>query len=833
MQRACVVVAVLVLAVGLRPASARNTDRSRTKHEQGPNPVLILDGTTVHTVGELQMHFINWGEWGSRPNTGQPYSLQPSAQWPAGSGVEYLFSGGLWIGALRNGLPAVSTAAFENEYRPRPDPRDTVYRARIGDENGNRPPSIDADDDQDGSIDEDPLDGYDNDLDGLIDEDFGAISNQMFAMRYVDNEPVSREIYPEHNPLNLAIRQESYQWDSDRFDDFIAIEYQITNIGDDILEDVYIGMFVDGDAGPRDRSNYWKDDLVAIRSLGNVCTDLGPALLSDIAYTYDADGDDGRTEGLFGLMFLGHDTHPGSRAPSSVGISSYHYFSGTQPFSLGGDPTNDFERYEIMAQTTSRAEPQFPRDFRMMVSAGPFRWLDPGETTTVQFAFVMGGSEEELYTNAASAQVLFDGAYFDLDRDPLTGIAGREHAVFGPATSVFIDSCRKQFQFETGCDVERADRIFNKPWPFVPEGDVLWINSDCERECAIKWICGYTEEDSLSFRSGVGGNESQVNWIVNTPPPSPNTRFDDHAADGVVIYWDDSSEQTRDPKTQVLDFEGYQVWRADEWARPLGTSKTTGPPTDLWSALFQMDIKNGFGEETGLDKFLYDPLTKILSKTQKRDFINTIKEHLTAYPEDEPPCPQGVDDAVCDTLQAMARYELELPGGRRYYHFTDTRVHLGRPYFFAVVAFDHGFNQAGQKALGMSGDPAGSFFYVEPKSAAQPVETFNAEEIYVVPNPVTRESLEPWSLGPTNTDPTGDKVEFRNLPRTRGTIRVYTLAGDLVESLPFDGGGGNGTVEWDLISRNGQSIASGIYLYSVDFDDDRFSRVIKKFVVIR
>ena len=41
--------------------------------------------------------------------------------------------------------------------------------------------------------------------------------------------------------------------------------------------------------------------------------------------------------------------------------------------------------------------------------------------------------------------------------------------------------------------------------------------------------------------------------------------------------------------------------------------------------------------------------------------------------------------------------------------------------------------------------------------------------------------MEGWTLLPTNEDPTGVKVEFRNLPKSRGVIRVYTLAGDLVE----------------------------------------------------
>jgi hypothetical protein len=88
-------------------------------------------------------------------------------------------------------------------------------------------------------------------------------------------------------------------------------------------------------------------------------------------------------------------------------------------------------------------------------------------------------------------------------------------------------------------------------------------------------------------------------------------------------------------------------------------------------------------------------------------------------------------------------------------------------------------------------------------------------------------------LSPNNEDPTGIKVEFRNLPRSKGKIRVYTLAGDLVEEILYDGTTGVGTAAWDLVSRNGQDVASGVYLYSVEADDSNFDRFIGKFVVIR
>lgn len=784
------------------------------------------------------MHFLNWGEWGSRPGTATPYSNAPSAQWPAGSGIEYLFSAGLWVGAIRNGVPAVSTAAFENEFRPKQDPRDRVYRTVQGARNGRTYPSPRADDDGDGTVDEDYLDGYDNDNDGLIDEDFGAVSSQMMTCTYRDNMPVARQIYPQHNPLNLFVRQESYQWDGDRFDDFIGIRYDITNVGDDILQDIYVGMFVDGDAGRRDRSRYWEDDLVGFASVPIVCTDLEPVAF-DLAYTYDADGDDGDVTGRFGVMFLDHPTDERElEAPYDVGITTFAYFSGRQTYSFGGDPTNDFERYELMASNKRQRVPDQPRDYRMLVSSGPFYELLPGETMTIEMAFVAGEGNEGIVANAANAMSAYNGSWFDIDGFRKTGVEGQETLVVGPATSVWQDSCRKQkSQFDSGCDIERIDNDrFLKPLPYLPPGQHIWVNSDCVRECWRKFGCGYLEEDSLKFRTGVAGREHQVHWILTSPPPGPRMRIDDHARDGVVVYWDDFSESTPDPKTQLIDFEGYQVWRADNWTRPLGTSENTGPPEELWGALLQVDIINQFGEDTGIDQLRYEPLVHSMSAADKRHYLDDMEDFLSQNPNADPPCPPGVSIDECDTLRALARYDLGLPEGRHYYRYADKSVHVGRPYFYGVVAFDHTPEAiSGVPGLqpGSAGDPSANFLFVEPRGAAQAYGKYDENEIYVVPNPATGQSMAGWALAPNNEDPTGLKIEFRNMPPARGTIRVYTIAGDLVKEIYFDAVANGGSVRWDLVSRNGQDIASGVYIYAIEFEGGQYDRVIKKFTVIR
>jgi len=157
------------------------------------------------------------------------------------------------------------------------------------------------------------------------------------------------------------------------------------------------------------------------------------------------------------------------------------------------------------------------------------------------------------------------------------------------------------------------------------------------------------------------------------------------------------------------------------------------------------------------------------------------------------------------------------------------------PLFYAVTATDHVVQSGRAVGPGLAGDPAGNFQYATMTSTALPAERADqaAQEIYVVPNPATPASMAPWQLNPNNSDPTGIKVEFHHLPQSTGKVTIWTLAGDRVRELLFDGRGGNGTLGWDLVSRNGQDVASGVYLYTVESDAGAFERFVGKLVVIR
>ena len=74
------------------------------------------------------------------------------------------------------------------------------------------------------------------------------------------------------------------------------------------------------------------------------------------------------------------------------------------------------------------------------------------------------------------------------------------------------------------------------------------------------------------------------------------------------------------------------------------------------------------------------------------------------------------------------------------------------------------------------------------------------------------------------------RIQFINLPALC-EIKVYTLAGDLVDTIKHDDNI-KGYEDWNLTSSVGQAISSGIYLYTVE--DTKTGKVqVGKFVVIK
>lgn len=89
------------------------------------------------------------------------------------------------------------------------------------------------------------------------------------------------------------------------------------------------------------------------------------------------------------------------------------------------------------------------------------------------------------------------------------------------------------------------------------------------------------------------------------------------------------------------------------------------------------------------------------------------------------------------------------------------------------------------------------------------------DNIIVVPNPyVVVNDIEPTNKLPGQNR--GERrIYFENLP-SECTIRIYTLAGELVQTIYHSSSLENGREFWNLLNRDGFSVAYGIYFAHID-----------------
>lgn len=96
------------------------------------------------------------------------------------------------------------------------------------------------------------------------------------------------------------------------------------------------------------------------------------------------------------------------------------------------------------------------------------------------------------------------------------------------------------------------------------------------------------------------------------------------------------------------------------------------------------------------------------------------------------------------------------------------------------------------------------------------------KDIKVVPNPYLAKYSSLVETGEGQS-----ALIFNNLP-TECTIRIYTLAGELVKTI--DHNDGTGAARWNLLSSNQQQVASGIYIYHVE---SPYGEYMNRFSIIK
>jgi hypothetical protein len=748
----------------------------------------------THDVSNIWLTVSNYGFFGSE------YDVRyPSLEFPARSNTNYIFWGGLWIGAVMGKDTIVSVgcegwAGPHYEFLPAWD-EDQARVKTITNRFG----------------------GYYSSMNDIwVEYDPSAISEQDFIAFYADTgHYISGDFMVGTNPLGLQITQRSYALSYSYAEDFIIFDFWIKNIGSESLRELYMALYLDADCGKRGANIseiYWaaEDDATGFRrwrDLGDTLWPAGtiyhflngitgemdsidvsgtgkvqsPSDLINVAWLADASGlsyinkavEEWPTPGIAGTRVL--------RTPNpKLNVSYNWWYSDTDvnndwgpvdpanPYDHQGTPDSDQQKYRIMSNDYFDPDQLDPinnpynilNDTRYLLSFGP---VYPAEREAGEHVFAPGDS-------VPVTLAILAGERFHIKQGiPPQGPADYdEYYDFGDL-ALNASWAYKVYDIpgvDTDEDGYRGDFVI------IAGGDTIWLTGDLVPD----------------FK---GPN----------PPPSPKLRViaDDQR---VVLAWDAlTSEEAEDRVSFEKDFEGYRIYR--------GYGSPTSP-LEGFTLLVQYD------REIRADSANYDVGWD--NWAQLRPITQEVKDRIKElWPG--------------DSLTEYA-YMYEDMGIQNYY-----------PAYYSVTAFDYGFRENPVEAPGnWQVEPLESSYYENltdpPLIPAPPENNGFDREIAVVPNPYRADRdydsvhWENWQRGVWSEH--DRRIDFINLP-DRCVIRIYTLDGDLVQRIEHPSGdvlASRSSEPWNLISRDIQAVASGIYLFSVE-ERPSGKTEVGKFVIIK
>ncbi|UCD63265.1 MAG: hypothetical protein JSW34_11010 [Candidatus Zixiibacteriota bacterium] len=812
-------------------------------------PVVLY---SAHTRGNMQLVIGNNGTFGTEgqsevdPFTGQ---LICSCVYPRNTNLVYLWVAALWVGAVvgRDTLVSVGTDDFYCTYELWPDPGEAsefTYQTI------------------------DPSSKYYSDQ---------AHSEQDIICYYTDTVTdvnMTRTGYCEfneettHRPLNIKATQRSMAWSYDYADDFIMFDYRIENIGHERLENVYMGIWIDGDVwhlNNRD-SDHWTDDLVGFYPTHPAREGCGYIDTVNIAYHTDNDGDpiDGAWNDESPLAAVGARV---VRTPSDSLKYSYNWWIinygnpskdfGPRRLETPDDPWRDFgprmgtpvgdrNRYYIMRHDEfdydliytaldHTADGWLPPpedavnfadgfDVRNLLSFGPFD-IDPGEKLPITFAWVGG---DNIHVRPDD---------FESSWDPYNPHEFHSRLDF----TSFATNARW------------ASWIYDNPG----------VDSDGDGYCGKFRVCCY---DTLVTDTGIVLAGCDTTWYEGdgvadlrgaSPPPPPDFWITPGVGNLTIRFNGQRSETTGDRFSGLLDFEGYRVYLGHD-ERAISFSLVASFDRENYNKYVYDVIRQTYrlldepfspeqlqelyGTAIGDDDFqplewtVSDPY--VLPGFPDSIFYFTAQDYnqclfgvntpiTKVYPEQ--PYPSDLDPLLAQPD------ELTEEGRLKYFEYEVVVEDLlpTIPYYVNVTAFDFGSPKVGLGALESPVAQGAQVAY--PLTSVDRVEQENLQ-VYVYPNPY-RADADYEADGLENPDGilSADRmrrIHFANLPRVC-KIYIYSLDGDLVREIDHDfpdGGPEAMHDTWDLITRNTQAAVSGIYYWVVE--SDRGTQ-IGKFVIIK
>jgi hypothetical protein len=320
------------------------------------------------------------------------------------------------------------------------------------------------------------------------------------------------------------------------------------------------------------------------------------------------------------------------------------------------------------------------------------------------------------------------------------------------------------------------------PFPAIAPGDSVSVDfAFIGATDPLRSADPYLVYELMDSYATTAQKDYDLHYILPVPPPSPRLVVvpSDHAVD---FYFDASPQDFLDPTaTPPKDFEGYRIYVGEN-------------QNDL-RMVAQFDLPaDSIGFDTGLDSLLL-----------RRPYM--------------------------------------VPGDTTVYRYSYHVDHLrdGFKYFGAVTSYDKGLGDHSRE----SGKIDNEKMFVPGPSPAQAA----GSNVTVFPNPYRVETG--WDQGKAVTA-RYHYLWFANLP-TQATLKIYTLSGALIYQTDFNGSNYDGRnavgiyspisgdlrpnltgsmFGWDLITRQGQACATGLYLWAVE-DKQSGKRQTGKFLVVK
>ncbi len=398
------------------------------------------DDTKYTSVGNLNVTITNFGQIGNRF---RKWPIQPSLEYPKGSGIEHLAIGGIWIGGIPRGetVARVSTAGLDR------------------------------------ATSTNPLEGLEitNNIGAVISQrstllespsfDLNAVSHQDLVMDFTDKNdtlPGSTLAIPFHQPLGVNIHLESYAWNFPFADFFVILNYTIKNVSTKIIDSLHVGLWNNGavrntklTGNPASASQFYTQS-----ARGYV-----DSLRMSYVFDYTGAPYGPPANSYLGIKLLGTTPFPLKKDSllvlravelDSIGdLAKNTYYNGWRFGSSGSGNSlyafpniedNPGDPYLGRYQRLSRMMPkpniealgrhnsivtsdgvtfgELPTSLSDLLSVGPFKSLAPGESVRVVFALIGAkkfGSDPasldyktprlrtQLYANAAWAQQTYNG----------------------------------------------------------------------------------------------------------------------------------------------------------------------------------------------------------------------------------------------------------------------------------------------------------------------------------------------------------------------------------------------------------------------------------------